>query len=101
MRSWGTPSDPEDDYEGPPHQQRWNSVGTHPWIDGALDAIASDNPELPGIYLCARRSGPKLGECVGAIARIGFGDDPEWARDILGDVHDVRGDALDLGSGEC
>lgn len=62
-------------------------------IDKALDAIESDNPEqlrgvLPRIYARAPIQPAKLGELVGTIARIGFGDDPERARDVLGRTYE-------------
>jgi type I restriction enzyme M protein len=62
-------------------------------IDKALDTIESDNPEqlrgvLPRIYARAPIQPAKLGELVGTIARIGFGDDPERARDVLGRTYE-------------
>jgi type I restriction enzyme M protein len=62
-------------------------------IDRALDAIESDNPEqlrgvLPRIYARAPIQPAKLGELVGTIARIGFGDDPDRARDVLGRTYE-------------
>jgi type I restriction enzyme M protein len=62
-------------------------------IDKALDAIESDNPEqlrgvLPRIYARAPIQPAKLGELVGTIARIGFGEDDERARDVLGRTYE-------------
>jgi type I restriction enzyme M protein len=62
-------------------------------IDRALDAIERDNAEqlrgvLPKIYARAPIQPAKLGELVGTIAKIGFGDDPERARDILGRTYE-------------
>jgi type I restriction enzyme M protein len=62
-------------------------------IDRALDAIESDNPEqlrgvLPRIYARAPLQPAKLGELVGTVARIGFGDDPDRARDVLGRTYE-------------
>lgn len=62
-------------------------------IDKALDAIERDNAEqlrgvLPKIYARAPIQPAKLGELVGTIAKIGFGDDPERARDVLGRTYE-------------
>jgi type I restriction enzyme M protein len=62
-------------------------------IDRALDAIERDNSEqlrgvLPKIYARAPIQPAKLGELVGTIAKIGFGDDPERARDVLGRTYE-------------
>jgi type I restriction enzyme M protein len=62
-------------------------------IDKALDAIERDNPEqlrgvLPKIYARAEMQPAKLGALVGTIAKIGFGDDPEEARDVLGRTYE-------------
>jgi len=62
-------------------------------IDRALDTIESDNPEqlrgvLPRIYARAPIQPAKLGELVGTVARIGFGDDPDRARDVLGRTYE-------------
>jgi type I restriction enzyme M protein len=62
-------------------------------IDRALDAIERENAEqlrgvLPKIYARAPIQPAKLGELVGTIARIGFGDDPERARDVLGRTYE-------------
>ena len=55
----------------------------------ARSTQSSDNSEqlrgvLPKIYARAPIQPAKLGELVGTIAKIGFGDDPDRARDILG-----------------
>lgn len=62
-------------------------------VDRALDAIERENPEqlrgvLPKIYTRAPIQPAKLGELVGTIARIGFGDDPDEARDVLGRTYE-------------
>jgi type I restriction enzyme M protein len=62
-------------------------------IDKALDAIERDNSEqlrgvLPKIYARAPIQPAKLGELVGTIAKIGFGDDPDRARDVLGRTYE-------------
>jgi type I restriction enzyme M protein len=62
-------------------------------IDRALDAIERDNADqlrgvLPKIYARAPIQPAKLGELVGTIAKIGFGDDPERARDVLGRTYE-------------
>jgi type I restriction enzyme M protein len=62
-------------------------------IDRALDAIERDNPEqlrgvLPKVYARAPIQPAKLGALVGTIARIGFGDDPDRARDVLGRTYE-------------
>lgn len=62
-------------------------------IDRALDAIESDNAEqlrsvLPKIYARAPIQPAKLGSLVETIAKIGFGDDPERARDVLGRTYE-------------
>jgi type I restriction enzyme M protein len=62
-------------------------------IDKALDAIERDNSEqlrgvLPKIYARAPIQPAKLGSLVETIAKIGFGDDPDRARDILGRTYE-------------
>jgi type I restriction enzyme M protein len=83
-----------------PEESRWPSllaaaslpdIGER--IDRALDAIERDNAEalrgvLPKIYARAPIQPAKLGELVGTIAKIGFGDDPEQARDVLGRTYE-------------
>jgi type I restriction enzyme M protein len=62
-------------------------------IDKALDVLERDNPEqlrgvLPKIYARAPIQPAKLGVLVSTIAKIGFGDDPEKARDLLGRTYE-------------
>jgi type I restriction enzyme M protein len=62
-------------------------------IDKALEAIERDNPEqlrgvLPKVYGRSELEPSKLGELVGVIARVGFGDDEEKARDLLGRTYE-------------
>lgn len=63
-----------------------DDVGTR--IDRAMTEIERENPELngvlPHIYARAPLGPGKLGELVETIAKIGFGEDPEEARDVLG-----------------
>jgi type I restriction enzyme M protein len=83
-----------------PEEARWQSllaaaslpdIGER--IDRALDAIERDNAEqlrgvLPKIYARAPIQPARLGELVGTIAKIGFGDDPDRARDVLGRTYE-------------
>ncbi|MGV0953675.1 MAG: type I restriction-modification system subunit M [Fluviibacter sp.] len=61
-------------------------------IDDALAAIEADNPRLKNIlekrYGRAQLPDGKLGELVDLISTIGFGDDANQARDILGQVYE-------------
>jgi len=62
-------------------------------IDRALEAIERDNPEqlrgvLPRIYARAEIAASKLGALVSTIAKIGFGEDEEQARDVLGRTYE-------------
>ena len=62
-------------------------------IDRALEEIEQDNPEqlrgvLPRIYARAPIAAAKLGALVSTIAKIGFGEDPERARDLLGRTYE-------------
>jgi type I restriction enzyme M protein len=62
-------------------------------IDKALDTLERENPEqlrgvLPKIYGRAAIEPTKLGALVGTIARIGFGDSDEAARDVLGRTYE-------------
>jgi type I restriction enzyme M protein len=62
-------------------------------IDRALDAIERDNSEqlrgvLPKIYARAPIQPAKLGSLVETVAKVGFGDDPDRARDILGRTYE-------------
>jgi type I restriction enzyme M protein len=83
-----------------PEQARWDAllaaasqtdIGER--IDRALDAVESDNAEqlrgvLPRIYARAPMQAAKLGSLVETIAKIGFGDDPVRARDVLGRTYE-------------
>ena len=84
-----------------PQKARWEAllaaanqpdIGSR--IDAALEAIEQDNEEqLRGraaADLRARTDQPpeKLGELVSTIAKIGFGDDEEQARDVLGRTYE-------------
>lgn len=83
-----------------PQQARWEAllaaasktdIGER--IDRALDAIERDNAEqlrgvLPKIYARAPIQPAKLGSLVETIAKIGFGDDPDRARDVLGRTYE-------------
>lgn len=83
-----------------PEEARWEKIlaaASTPEIgrklDDALEAIESDNREqlrgvLPRIYARAPLPPEKLGELVSTIGRIGFGDDEEKARDILGRTYE-------------
>jgi type I restriction enzyme M protein len=62
-------------------------------VDRALEAIERDNPDqlrgvLPRIYARAPIQASKLGALVSTIAKIGFGEDPERARDLLGRTYE-------------
>lgn len=61
-------------------------------IDEALTLIEAENPKLKGIldkrYARAQLPDGKLGELVDLISTIGFGDNPNVARDILGQVYE-------------
>jgi type I restriction enzyme M protein len=61
-------------------------------IDSAMTAIERENPELrgilPHIYAAAPLYPGKLGELMETIAKIGFGEDDEAARDVLGRVYE-------------
>jgi type I restriction enzyme M protein len=62
-------------------------------IDRALEGIERDNPEqlrgvLPRIYARAPIQASRLGALVSTIAKIGFGEDPERARDLLGRTYE-------------
>ncbi len=62
-------------------------------IDSALEEIEKANEEqlrgvLPRIYARAPLAAQKMGELVTTIAKVGFGDDEEKARDILGRTYE-------------
>jgi type I restriction enzyme M protein len=62
-------------------------------IDKALEAIEHDNSEqlrgvLPRIYARSPIDPEKLGSLVSTIAKIGFGDDEEKAKDVLGRTYE-------------
>lgn len=62
-------------------------------IDTALEEIEKANEEqlrgvLPRIYARAPITSQKLGELVTTIAKVGFGDDEDKARDILGRTYE-------------
>ncbi|GJA62336.1 hypothetical protein KAM351_09470 [Aeromonas caviae] len=61
-------------------------------IDDALVLIEQENPRLKGIldkrFARAQLPDGKLGELVNLVSTIGFGDEPEAARDVLGQVYD-------------
>ena len=61
-------------------------------IDRALEAVERENTSLrgvlPHVYARAALSPEKLGELVTTIAKIGFGENPEEARDVLGRTYE-------------
>lgn len=61
-------------------------------LDRALEAIERENERLrgvlPKVYARAALAPEKLGDLVSTISRIGFGDDPEEARDVLGRTYE-------------
>jgi type I restriction enzyme M protein len=65
-------------------------IGTR--IDRALEAIERENAELrgvlPRIYARAPIAPQTLGELLGTIAKVGFGEDEGQARDLLGRVYE-------------
>ncbi|HET8956403.1 MAG TPA: class I SAM-dependent DNA methyltransferase [Solirubrobacterales bacterium] len=83
-----------------PKKARWGALlasATQPdigkRIDAALDEIEKANEEqlrgvLPRIYARAPLASQKLGELVTTIAKVGFGDDEDKARDILGRTYE-------------
>ena len=82
-----------------PEVARWESiraaaklVDIGKRIDDALAAIEAENPKLKNIldkrYARAQLPDGKLGELVGLISTIGFGDDTSKARDLLGQVYE-------------
>ncbi len=82
-----------------PREARWPAIlagASHASIakrlDDAMGAIESDNRELrqmlPRVYSRAAISAELLGSLVETIAKIGFGDDPREARDVLGRTYE-------------
>jgi type I restriction enzyme M protein len=83
-----------------PKKARWSALlaaATQPdigqQIDAALGEIEKANEEqlrgvLPQVYARAPISSQKLGELVTTIAKVGFGDDEDRARDILGRTYE-------------
>lgn len=83
-----------------PKKARWDillAAATQPdigqQIDTALFEIEKANEEqlrgvLPQIYARVPLSSQKLGELVTTIAKVGFGDDEDKARDILGRTYE-------------
>lgn len=82
-----------------PPKARWDAIlalGSQPdlgvKLDQALDLIEQENPQLKGvlpkIYARAPMAPETLGKLVSTIAKIGFGDDPAAARDVLGRVYE-------------
>jgi type I restriction enzyme M protein len=78
-----------------PQDARWPvllSKGSQPEIgvvlDKALDAIEKENPQLKGVlpkvFARAALQPETLAKLMTTIAAIGFGDDPDKARDVLG-----------------
>ncbi len=61
-------------------------------IDDALALVELENPKLKGIldkrYARAQLPDGKLGELVDLVSSIGFGDSPDIARDVLGQVYE-------------
>jgi type I restriction enzyme M protein len=62
-------------------------------IDAALESVERDNVEqlrgvLPRVYARSPLAPAKMGELVGVIARIGFGENEDRARDILGRTYE-------------
>jgi type I restriction enzyme M protein len=83
-----------------PPEARWDALlatANQPDIgerlDAALEAVERENEEqlrgvLPRVYARAPIEAQKLGELVTTIAKVGFGDDPDAARDILGRTYE-------------
>jgi type I restriction enzyme M protein len=83
-----------------PEKARWDALlasANQPdigqQIDLALEEIEKANEEqlrgvLPRIYGRAPLAAQKLGELVTTIAKVGFGDDEDRARDILGRTYE-------------
>lgn len=83
-----------------PRKARWetllaaaNQPDIGQQVDTALEEIEKANEEqlrgvLPRIYARAALASQKLGELVTTIAKVGFGDDEDRARDILGRTYE-------------
>ena len=82
-----------------PREARWDALlalGSQPdlgvQLDRALDLVERENPSLKGVlpkvYARAAMSTETLGRLVSTVARIGFGEDPDVARDVLGRVYE-------------
>lgn len=82
-----------------PRSARWDALlalgsqsnlGVH--LDRALEAIERENEPLrnvlPRVFARAEIPASKLGELLLTIGRIGFKQDPEQARDVLGRVYE-------------
>jgi type I restriction enzyme M protein len=83
-----------------PKQGRWeallasaNQPDIGQRIDSALEEIEKANEEqlrgvLPQIYARAPLAPQKMGELITTVAKVGFGDDEDTARDILGRTYE-------------
>ncbi len=82
-----------------PREARWDALlalGSQPdlgvQLDRALDLVERENAPLknvlPRVYARAEISPQTLGRLVSTIAKIGFGTDPDAARDVLGRVYE-------------
>jgi type I restriction enzyme M protein len=82
-----------------PESARWESlraaakqpdIGKR--IDNALAVVEAENPKLKGIldkrYGRAQLPDGKLGELVDLVSTVGFGEDVNVARDVLGQVYE-------------
>ena len=64
-----------------------------PRLDRALEAIERENSDqlrgvLPKVYAKAPINHATLGELVSTVAKIGFGEDADRARDVLGRTYE-------------
>ena len=82
-----------------PREARWDALlalGSQPdlgvQLDRALDLVERENTPLkdvlPRVYARAEISPETLGRLVSTVAKIGFGSDPDAARDVLGRVYE-------------